>query len=106
MCAPEVHDSTPGRRGVVSCNCSAAGKPANSHLIRVDTVPGTVSRYSGGGFVVLPQLMIDAAVEAYRADGQPLPLFAIEFAEILCGQIQPRARRRDDKTDAHAPDRA
>ena len=41
-------------------------KPANSPPIRVDTVPGAVSRYSGGGYVVLQQLMIDAA-------GKPFP---------------------------------
>jgi CubicO group peptidase (beta-lactamase class C family) len=34
-------------------------KPANSDPIRVDVVPGTLWRYSGGGFVVLQTLMSD-----------------------------------------------
>ncbi len=41
-------------------------KPANSAPIRVDTVPGSLWRYSGGGFTVMQQLMIDTA-------GKPFP---------------------------------
>ena len=33
--------------------------PANSKPIRVDTIPGTKFRYSGGGYVVLQQLLTD-----------------------------------------------
>lgn len=33
--------------------------PANSPAIVVDTVPGTISRYSGGGFCIMQQAMID-----------------------------------------------
>ncbi len=36
--------------------------------IRVDTIPGTKSRYSGGGYTVLQQLLIDVA-------GKPFPEF-------------------------------
>jgi CubicO group peptidase (beta-lactamase class C family) len=35
--------------------------PANSQPIRVDLVPGTKFRYSGGGYVVLQQLLIDVS---------------------------------------------
>ncbi len=41
-------------------------KPANSDPIRVDIVPGTINRYSGGGFTVAQQLMIDVT-------GRPFP---------------------------------
>jgi len=41
-------------------------KPANSAPIRVDTEPGTNWRYSGGGYVVLQQLLQDVT-------GQPFP---------------------------------
>jgi CubicO group peptidase (beta-lactamase class C family) len=41
-------------------------KPANSDPIRVDVLPGSIWRYSGGGFTVLQQLMIDVA-------GKPFP---------------------------------
>ena len=39
--------------------------PANSPAIRVDTVPGTTWRYSGGGYVVLQQLMEDLTGEPF-----------------------------------------
>lgn len=42
------------------------GGPANSAPIRVDTIPGTQWRYSGGGFTVLQQLLIDVT-------GNPFP---------------------------------
>jgi CubicO group peptidase (beta-lactamase class C family) len=41
-------------------------KPANTDPIRVDVVPGTLWRYSGGGFVVLQTLLSDVT-------GKPFP---------------------------------
>jgi CubicO group peptidase (beta-lactamase class C family) len=41
-------------------------KPANSQPIRVDTTPGTQWRYSGGGFLVVQQLLVDVI-------GKPFP---------------------------------
>jgi CubicO group peptidase (beta-lactamase class C family) len=43
-------------------------KPANTAPIRVDVVPGTLERYSGGGVTIEQQLMIDVT-------GQPFPQF-------------------------------
>ena len=43
-----------------------AAKPANSVAIRVDTVPGSKWRYSGGGYTVMQQLLIDVT-------GKPFP---------------------------------
>ena len=34
-------------------------KPANTAAVRVDTTPGAISRYSGGGTTVMQQLLID-----------------------------------------------
>jgi len=34
-------------------------KPANNPAIRVDVVPGTLYRYSGGGYVLAQQLLVD-----------------------------------------------
>nr|BDT38751.1 class A beta-lactamase-related serine hydrolase [Myxococcus sp. MH1] len=34
-------------------------KPANSSAVRVNTVPGTLTRYSGGGTTVVQQLLVD-----------------------------------------------
>lgn len=43
-------------------------KPANTEAIRVDAVPGTVERYSGGGITIEQQLMMDVT-------GMPFPEF-------------------------------
>ena len=46
-------------------------KPANSPAIRVDIAPGSEWRYSGGGFVVAEQLLLDIT-------GKPFPAFMKE----------------------------
>ena len=46
-------------------------KPANNPPIRVDTIPGAIRRYSGGGFTVMQQLMIDVT-------GTPFPRYMQE----------------------------
>jgi len=43
-------------------------KPANTDAIRVDFFPGKLSRYSGGGYTVMQQLVIDVT-------GRPFPDF-------------------------------
>lgn len=40
-------------------------KPANTEPIRVDTVPGTKWRYSGGGYTVMQQMLIDVLGEPF-----------------------------------------
>lgn len=40
-------------------------KPANSHPIRVDMEPGKKFRYSGGGYVILQQLMMDVTGKSF-----------------------------------------
>jgi CubicO group peptidase (beta-lactamase class C family) len=40
-------------------------KPANTASIRVDTEPGKEFRYSGGGYTVVQQLMIDATDQSF-----------------------------------------
>jgi CubicO group peptidase (beta-lactamase class C family) len=47
-------------------------KPANTEPIRVDVTPGTLWRYSGGGYEVMQQLVIDVG-------GKPFPQLAREF---------------------------
>jgi CubicO group peptidase (beta-lactamase class C family) len=46
-------------------------KPANTPPIRVDIVPGSKWRYSGGGYTVMQQMMIDVT-------GKPFPKFMQE----------------------------
>jgi CubicO group peptidase (beta-lactamase class C family) len=52
-------------------------KPANTAPIRVDTTPGTIWRYSGGGYEVMQQLVIEVA-------GKPFPQLA---REIVLGPL-------------------
>ena len=40
-------------------------KPANTAAIRVDVVPGSTWRYSGGGYTVMQQMMIDVAGKSF-----------------------------------------
>ena len=40
-------------------------KPANTDPIRVDVVPGTIWRYSGGGYVILQKLTSDVTNKAF-----------------------------------------
>jgi CubicO group peptidase (beta-lactamase class C family) len=47
-------------------------KPANTAAIRVDVTPGTLWRYSGGGYEVMQQLVIDVT-------GKPFPQLARDF---------------------------
>jgi len=52
-------------------------KPANTDPIRVDVVPGTLWRYSGGGYEVMQQLVMDVT-------GKPFPRLA---REIVLGPL-------------------
>ena len=54
------------------------GKPANTAPIRVDVVPGTLWRYSGGGYVVLQTLLSDVT-------GKPFPQIMRELALAPAG---------------------
>lgn len=41
--------------------------PANTDAIRVDVMPGTVNRYSGGGYTVVQQLLVDVTRKPFPA---------------------------------------
>jgi len=67
-------------------------KPANSDPIRVDVVPGTLWRYSGGGYVVLQTLLSDVT-------GKPFPQIMRELVLAPAGMThstydQPLAKNR------------
>lgn len=53
-------------------------KPANSGAVRADTVPGTLWRYSGGGYTVAQQLMMDVT-------GRPFPDLLADLVLKLIG---------------------
>jgi CubicO group peptidase (beta-lactamase class C family) len=56
-------------------------KPANTDPIRVDTVPGTQWRYSGGGVTIEQQLMMDATGKAFPSLMRELVLDKIGMSE-------------------------
>jgi len=81
-------------------------KPANSAPVRVDVAPGSVWRYSGGGFTVLQQLMQDATAKPFPELMRETVLSRIgmrhsTYEQPLPGSLQPQAAAghdRDGKT--------
>jgi CubicO group peptidase (beta-lactamase class C family) len=68
-------------------------KPANSGPVRVDIVPGTIMRYSGGGFTVAQQLMIDVSGRAFPDLMADLVLKPVGMEDSTYEQPLPEARR-------------
>jgi len=69
-------------------------KPANSPPIRVDTVPGSISRYSGGGYLVMQQLLIDVTGESFPALMKRLVLEPARMNLSTLEQPLPESRRK------------
>ena len=67
-------------------------KPANTAPIRVDTVPGTKWRYSGGGVTIEQQLMIDVTGKPFPALMRDLVLDKIGMTDSSYEQPLPPAR--------------
>ena len=67
-------------------------KPANTAPIRVDTVPGTKWRYSGGGVTIEQQLMIDVSGKRFAAFMRENVLDRIGMSDSSYEQPLPAAR--------------
>jgi CubicO group peptidase (beta-lactamase class C family) len=67
-------------------------KPANTAPIRVDTVPGTIERYSGGGVTIEQQLMMDVSGKPFPALMRELVLDKIGMTDSSYEQPLPPAR--------------
>jgi CubicO group peptidase (beta-lactamase class C family) len=67
-------------------------KPANTDPIRVDTVPGTLWRYSGGGVTIEQLLMTDVTGKAFPALMRELVLDKIGMSDSSYEQPLPAAR--------------
>jgi CubicO group peptidase (beta-lactamase class C family) len=67
-------------------------KPANTAPIRVDFVPGSKSRYSGGGITIEQQLVIDATKESFPQFMRKTVLEKIGMKESTYAQPLPAAR--------------
>jgi CubicO group peptidase (beta-lactamase class C family) len=66
--------------------------PANSPAIRVDAVPGTIWRYSGGGYVVVQQLLDDVTGESFPKLMQDAVLHPIGMTRSAYSQPLPQSR--------------
>ena len=66
--------------------------PANTPAIRVDTTPGAIWRYSGGGFTVMQQMMIDVTGMPFPRYMQRTVLDPIGMTNSSYEQPQPAAR--------------
>jgi|HubBroStandDraft_6_1064221.scaffolds.fasta_scaffold79684_2 CubicO group peptidase (beta-lactamase class C family) len=67
-------------------------KPANTDPVRVDFVPGTKQRYSGGGFAILQQLMIDVTGKPFPQIMQDLVLDKLGLQDSTFEQPLPASR--------------
>ena len=66
-------------------------RPANSAPIRVDTVPGSEWRYSGGGYVVMQQLVTDLTCEPFPSYMEKTVLKPLEMRSSTYLQLLPNA---------------
>lgn len=67
--------------------------PANSKAIRVDVIPGKIWRYSGGGFTVAQQLLMDVSGRPFPALMADLVLRPVGMEDSTYEQPLPEARR-------------
>jgi CubicO group peptidase (beta-lactamase class C family) len=77
--------------------------PANTAAIRVDVVPGTIWRYSGGGYTVMQQLLLDVTGRPFPSLLAEMVLQPIGMADSTYEQPIPEARRAA-AASAHRPD--
>ncbi|RYF73127.1 MAG: serine hydrolase, partial [Cytophagaceae bacterium] len=66
--------------------------PANTPAVRVDFVPGTRWRYSGGGYTVMQQLMLDVTGKPFPQFMQETVLGPLAMAESTYEQPLPTAK--------------
>src|SRR2546425_722682 len=65
-------------------------KPANTAAILVDVVPGSTSRYSGGGYTLMQQMIIDATGKAFPEFMQETVLTPLRMAASTYEQPIPK----------------
>jgi len=77
-------------------------RPTNTFGVRVDTVPGTQFRYSGGGTVIIQQLLEDVSGTPFRELARelvldPLGMSASDYAQPLPEESHARAATAHDE---------
>lgn len=73
-------------------------KPANTPAIRVDTTPGTLWRYSGGGYVITQQMLLDVTGQSFPAFMRATVLAPLGMTHSTYEQPLPAARQPDAAT--------
>jgi CubicO group peptidase (beta-lactamase class C family) len=73
-------------------------KPANTPAIRVDTPPGTLWRYSGGGYVITQQTLLDVTGQSFPAFLQATVLGPLGMTHSTFEQPLPATRQPDAAT--------
>lgn len=74
--------------------------PANSDPIRVDTLPGIRSRYSGGGTSIVQQMIVDVTGKPFEVAAHELVLEPLKMTRSMYLQPLP-AEFRDNVATAH-----
>jgi CubicO group peptidase (beta-lactamase class C family) len=77
-------------------------KPANSDPIRVDVVPGTLWRYSGGGYVVMQTLLSDVTGKPFPQIMRELVLGPAGMTHSTYEQPLPKSRQQESATPYRA----
>src|SRR6185295_19812455 len=67
-------------------------KPANTDPVRVDTTPGAIERYSGGGTTIMQQLLVDVTGKPFPTLMQELVLGPAGMTSSTYEQPVPAAR--------------
>ena len=80
--------------------------PANTAPIRADTTPGAIWRYSGGGFTIMQQLIIDVTGQPFPQYMQRTVLGPIGMTSSSFEQPPPNARARVAAAGYYADGRA
>jgi CubicO group peptidase (beta-lactamase class C family) len=65
--------------------------PANTEAVRVDVTPGTIWRYSGGGYEVMQQLVLDAAGGTFPALAKKFVLGPLSMTRSTYEQPLPKS---------------
>ena len=81
-------------------------KPANTPPIRVDLVPGSKLRYSGGGYTVMQQLIIDVTGEPFPNFMQECVLGPLAMTNSTYDQPLPESRSTAAATGYYGGDKA
>jgi len=77
-------------------------KPANTEAVRVDILPQSKARYSGGGFTVMQQLLVDVGGKPFPQQLheiilKPIGMTMSAFVQPLAGPLAANASSAHDK---------